>query len=74
MSPTNHPIDSRKDQEKRPARSPHFQEEDRDTLIAELTLRNWERAGRPRGQWEAFWIEAEEQLLAVTFSMYLPGK
>lgn len=62
MSSSTHSMDNRKGQEKRPAfvRCPA----DPDTLIAELMLRKWERAGQPRGQWEVYWLEAEQELTA----------
>jgi hypothetical protein len=36
---------------------------DRDTVIAELALCLWERAGQPRGQWEVFWLAAEREVI-----------
>jgi hypothetical protein len=72
MSSTTHAMDGRKEQERK-APLPRFQGEDQDMLIAELTLRKWERAGMPRGQWEIFWIEAEQELLAVPSEKHSPG-
>jgi hypothetical protein len=72
MSSTSTSIGVRKDQEERSARPLPFRGEDRDTLIAELTLRRWESAGMPRGQWEAFWLQAEQEVLAVLFSNSSP--
>jgi hypothetical protein len=72
MSSTNKLI-AGKDPEERPA-PPHFEGQDRDTLIAELTLRKWEKASKPRGQWEVFWLEAEQEVLTVTFWMDSPAK
>jgi hypothetical protein len=59
-------------EEERKPPPPRFQG-DQDTLIAELTLHKWERAGMPRGKWEIFWIEAEQEVLAVAFEMPSPG-
>jgi hypothetical protein len=66
-------MDARKAQQIRPT-SPPAKGEDQETLIAELTLRKWEIAGKPRGQWEVFWLAAEQELLTVTLYQDSPRK
>jgi len=39
-----------------------------------LTLRKWEIAGKPRGQWEVFWLAAEQELLTLTLYQDSPRK
>jgi hypothetical protein len=73
MSSTPHSLDARKAQDNRPA-SPPAKGEDQETLIAELTLRKWERAGQPRGQWEVYWVEAEQELLTITSCLSSPER
>jgi hypothetical protein len=34
-----------------------------DTLIAEVSYKKWVRAGRPQGQFDRFWEEAEREIL-----------
>jgi hypothetical protein len=65
MSCTTDARDAGKPPGKRPV-LPLLEGQDQDTLIAELTLRKWEMAGKPRGQWEVFWIEAELELTTDT--------
>jgi hypothetical protein len=71
MSSTTHPMDGRTEEEWK-APPPRFQR-DQDTLIAELTLHKWERAGMPRGQWEIFWIDAEQEVLAIASELHSSG-
>jgi hypothetical protein len=58
---TINPTARKKEEEPRPpAPTPPW---DRDTVIAEMALSLWERAGQPRGQWEVFWLAAEREVI-----------